>query len=130
MAEKEEFILAVTENGYGKRSSSYDYRIAQRGGQGIGNIETTARNGQVAATFPVLDTDGLVLVTDGGKIIRVTVDEISIMGRRTQGVRVFHVDKSETVVSVTRLSEDGEEDDDYDEDEPAAEGDAESGVTD
>jgi len=108
MAGAEEFILAVTQNGYGKRSSSYDYRIAQRGGQGIGNIETTARNGQVAATFPVSDTDGLVLVTDGGKIIRVTVDEISIMGRRTQGVRIFHVDESETVVSVTRLSEDGE----------------------
>jgi DNA gyrase subunit A len=107
MAAQEEFILAVTENGYGKRSSSFDYRIAQRGGQGIGNIETSARNGKVAATFPVSDTDGLVLVTDGGKIIRVTVAEISIMGRRTQGVRIFSVGDRETVVSVTRMSEDG-----------------------
>ena len=125
MESQEELILAVTANGYGKRSSSYDYRIAGRGGQGIGNIETSARNGAVAATFPVSDSDDLVLVTDGGKIIRVTVDEISIMGRRTQGVRVFSVDESETVVSVTRLSEDGEDDDE--EGHEGQEGDQEDG---
>jgi len=122
MASQEELILAVTENGYGKRSSSYDYRIAGRGGQGIGNIETSERNGAVAATFPVFDSDGLVLVTDGGKIIRVTVDEISIMGRRTQGVTVFSVDEEETVVSVTRLSEGDEDDEDGDDEDGEIEG--------
>jgi DNA gyrase subunit A len=108
MAAAEEIILAVTANGYGKRSSAYDYRITGRGGQGITNIETSERNGAVAGTFPVKDGDGLVLVTDGGKIIRVTVDEIGIMSRRTQGVTIFSVDDAETVVSVTRMSQDDE----------------------
>ena len=135
MAAAEEIILAVTANGYGKRSSAYDYRITGRGGQGITNIETSARNGAVAATFPVEDGDGLVLVTDGGKIIRVTVDEIGIMSRRTQGVTIFSVDDAETVVSVTRLGqvdevvEDKEfdEDDENDQDDEGAENDKGSG---
>jgi len=110
MAEREEFILTVTEKGYGKRTSAYDYRITGRGGTGIANMEMSPRNGLVVAAFPVGALDHLVLVTDGGKIIRVPVDQISIMGRRTQGVVLFSVDPSERVVSVSRLAEEEAED--------------------
>ena len=109
MAKEEEFILSLTENGYGKRSSAYDYRITGRGGQGIVNIETSTRNGKVVASFPVEHSDHIVLVSDGGQIIRVPVAGISIMGRSTQGVGVFNVAEDEKVVSVTWLAE---EDDD------------------
>ncbi len=106
MAANQEFILTVTENGFGKRTSAYDYRVAGRGGQGIANIEMSSRNGPAVAAFPVANDDHLVLVTDGGQIIRVQVSEISIMGRRTQGVTLFKLSKGERVVSVSRLRED------------------------
>ena len=111
---KEQMILAVTANGFGKRSSAYEYRITNRGGQGIVNIEVSGRGGEVVATFPVLDTDGLMLVTDKGKTIRIPVDGIRITGRKAQGVRLFHTDPGESVVSIARLDEvdedlDGEE---------------------
>ncbi|MCK6450822.1 MAG: DNA gyrase subunit A [Alphaproteobacteria bacterium] len=106
MEAQQEFLLAITEKGFGKRSSAYEYRVAGRGGQGIANIEVTERNGPVVATFPVKDTDQIVLVTDGGQIIRTPVDDIRVAGRKTQGVTVFKVDQDERVVSVSRLSED------------------------
>ncbi len=101
----EQFVLTVTEGGYGKRTSSYEYRITHRGGQGIVNIEVTARNGPVTATFPVEEPDHLMLVTDRGRTIRIPVREIRIVGRRTQGVRLIDLDRDERVVSAARLAE-------------------------
>ncbi len=115
LAAGEQFILTVTENGYGKRSSAYEYRIAGRGGQGIINIETSDRNGEVVASFPVGDEDQILLVTDGGQLIRCPVADIRIAGRNTQGVTLFKTAESERVVSVSRLDEsvlDGDEDED------------------
>ena len=105
MAEAEEFILTVTENGYGKRTSAYEYRVAGRGGQGIASIETSARNGSVVASFWVRDDDQIVMVTDGGQIIRCPVRDIRFAGRRTQGVTLFDLSQDERLVSVTRLAE-------------------------
>jgi DNA gyrase subunit A len=107
LAAAEQFILSVTENGFGKRTSAYDYRITRRGGSGIANIATTERNGPVIASFPVKDTDQLMLVTDGGQIIRCTVADIRVAGRKTQGVTIFKVAEGERVVSVARLEENG-----------------------
>jgi DNA gyrase subunit A len=112
LAAGEQFILTVTENGYGKRSSAYEYRIAGRGGQGIINIETSERNGEVVASFPVGDEDQILLVTDGGQLIRCPVADIRIAGRNTQGVTLFKTAEGERVVSVSRLDEsvlDGDE---------------------
>ena len=105
MAKAEEFLLSVTENGFGKRSSAYDYRITSRGGVGIVGIDTSKRNGPVVATFRVKDRDQILLVTDNGKLIRCPVNDIRIAGRATQGVTLFKVAKGEHVVSVTRLGE-------------------------
>jgi DNA gyrase subunit A len=105
LAEREEFILAVTENGFGKRSSAYEYRITGRGGKGIANIEMTDRNGPVVAAFPVEPTDQIMLVTDAGKLIRCPINDVRVAGRKTQGVTLFRVDSDERVVSVARLSE-------------------------
>ena len=108
-AAAEEFILTVTANGYGKRTSAFEYRRTNRGGQGITNIETSARNGAVVASFPVHGTDHLMLVTDQAKMIRTDVTEIRVAGRNTQGVTIFKVGKNEHVVSAARIEE-GEED--------------------
>jgi DNA gyrase subunit A len=105
----EEFILTVTTNGYGKRTSAYDYRIAGRGGQGIANIDCTERNGQVVASFPVADRDQVMLVTDSGQVIRCPVHDVRIAGRRTQGVVLLKVAEGERVVSVARLDEEEQE---------------------
>ncbi|MEO6580509.1 MAG: DNA gyrase subunit A [Sphingomicrobium sp.] len=102
---KEQFLLTVTENGYGKRSSTYEYRRTNRGGQGITNIVTSDRNGGVVASFPVTPGEALMLVTDQGKVIRTTVGDIRIAGRNTQGVTIFRVDKNEHVVSVAKIDE-------------------------
>ena len=120
----EEFILAVTEKGFGKRTSAFEYRTTGRGGKGIGNVDITSRNGPVAAAFPVNVADQIMLVTDAGQLIRCPVDDIRIAGRRTQGVTLFRVDKEERVVSVARLRDvaDAENGDD--------EGDDDSDVTD
>ena len=106
----EEFILTITEKGMGKRSSSHEYRRTGRGGQGIANIDISARGGPVVTTFPVTDSDQIMMVTDGGQVIRTGVDEIRIAGRRTQGVWVFRVEDDERVVSVSPIAEedDGE----------------------
>jgi len=119
LAAGEQFILTITENGYGKRSSAYEYRIAGRGGQGIINIETSDRNGEVVASFPVGDEDQILLVTDGGQLIRCPVADIRIAGRNTQGVTLFKTAEGERVVSVSRLDEsvlDGDEEEDGDPD--------------
>ncbi|MGE0117620.1 MAG: DNA gyrase subunit A [Dongiaceae bacterium] len=102
---KEEFILTVTAQGFGKRSSAYEYRIAGRGGQGVANIEVSERNGHVVASFPVRHRDQIMLVTDRGQLIRCPVDDIRIAGRKTQGVVLFKVEEGEKVVSVTGLAE-------------------------
>ncbi len=108
LALDEQFILTVTENGFGKRTSAYEYRITNRGGQGIANIETSDRNGSVVGSFPVNPADQIMLVTDGGQLIRCPVDDIRIAGRRTQGVTLFTVAEDERVVSVARLDEPGD----------------------
>ncbi|MFQ5958883.1 MAG: DNA gyrase C-terminal beta-propeller domain-containing protein, partial [Alphaproteobacteria bacterium] len=109
LAAAEEFILCVTENGFGKRTSAHEYRITGRGGQGIANIETSDRNGQVVAAFPVADNDQIMLVTDGGQLIRCPVDDIRIAGRKTQGVTLFRVAEDERVVSVAWLADEGDD---------------------
>ncbi len=103
----EEFVLSVTSKGFGKRTSAFEYRVAGRGGQGIANIETTERNGEVVASFPVANEDEIMLVTDSGQLIRTPVADIRIAGRKTQGVTLLRVAEGERVVSVTRLGEEG-----------------------
>ena len=100
----DQFILTISENGFGKRTSAYEYRITKRGGQGIINIETSDRNGPVIASFPVLNNDDVMLVTNEGRIIRSPVNDIRIASRNTQGVTLFSIDKGEKVVSVTAIS--------------------------
>ena len=112
MYSDDQFILTISENGYGKRSSAYEYRITNRGGQGIINIETSERNGNVIASFPVLDTDDVMMVTNKGRIIRSPVNDIRIASRNTQGVTLFSIDDGEKVVSVTTISIDENEDND------------------
>jgi DNA gyrase subunit A len=109
LAEKEQFILTITENGYGKRSSAYEYRRTNRGGQGITNIDTSERNGRVVASFPASQGEALMLVTDQGKMIRTTVGDIRVMGRNTQGVTIFRIADEEHVVSVAKIEESDEE---------------------
>ena len=109
LVEGEQFLLTVTVNGYGKRSSTYEYRRTNRGGQGIINIVTSERNGGVVASFPVKPGEQLMLVTDQGKMIRTTVGDIRIAGRNTQGVTIFNVAENEKVVSVARIDESEEE---------------------
>ena len=109
LAEKEQFILTITENGYGKRSSAYEYRRTNRGGQGITNIDTSERNGGVVASFPVRQGEQLMLVTDQAQVIRTTVGDIRIMGRNTQGVTIFRIAENEHVVSVAKIDESEEE---------------------
>src|SRR5205085_2934774 len=109
LAEGEQFILTITENGYGKRSSAYEYRRTNRGGQGITNIDTSERNGCVVASFPVQQGEQLMLVTDQGKMIRTTVGSIRIAGRNTMGVPIFRVADGEHVVSVAKIEEAEEE---------------------
>ncbi len=102
----EEFILSVTEKGFGKRSSAYEYRKTSRGGLGIANMQLGQRNGnEVVASFPISNKDQLMLVTDKGKLIRCPVNDIRIAGRQTQGVTLFNVSDEEKVVSVAKLEE-------------------------
>lgn len=103
-AKHEQFIITVTENGYGKRSSAYEYRVTNRGGSGIVNIITSERNGKVAASYHIEDNDQLLLITEGGQLIRCPVRDIRIAGRNTQGVTIFRTTKGEKVVSVARIA--------------------------
>jgi len=106
MSDQEEFILTISQKGYGKRSSAYDYRITRRGGSGITNMELKKRNGSsVTASFPIDKNDHIVLVTDQGKLIRCPINDVRIARRQTQGVKLFDIADNEKVVSVTRLTE-------------------------
>ena len=101
LEETEEFLLTVTNAGFGKRSSAYEYRVSGRGGQGIANILLTPRNGTgVAASFPVRQGDDVMLMTDAGRLIRVPGDQVRITGRPAMGVTLFRVDANEHVTSV------------------------------
>ncbi len=102
----EQFLLCITDKGYGKRTSAYDYRLTGRGGQGITNMNLTTKNGKMVATFPVNADHQIMLVTDEGQMIRTPVGDIRFTGRATQGVRVFNVDGSAKVVSVAWLTHD------------------------
>lgn len=110
MAENEQLLLAVTERGYGKRTSSYAYRLTGRGGVGIANIETSERNGLVIASFPVDNNSHIMLVTNRGQVIRCPVHDIRISSRRTQGVKLFDVASDEQVVFVTCLTDEDDQD--------------------
>ena len=112
MAQKEEYILTITENGYGKRTSSYEYRSTNRGGSGIINIVTSERNGDVVASFPAFDDDEVIIMTDKGKLIRCSTVDIRIAGRNTQGVTILRTDKQEKVVSVCKIQKSEEAEDD------------------
>ena len=105
----EEFVLTISEKGIGKRTSSYEYRTTGRGGKGIVAMAITEKNGRLVASFPVEESDQIMLVTDGGQLIRCPVDGIRIAGRSTQGVIVFSTAEGERVASVERLSEESEE---------------------
>ena len=112
LSEREQFILTVCANGYGKLSSAYDYRRTNRGGQGITNIDNIARNGPVVASFPATKDDHLMLVTDQAKLIRMGLDSLRVIGRNSAGVRLFNVADDEHVVSAAKIEEsdeDGEE---------------------
>jgi DNA gyrase subunit A len=111
MSMAEQFVLTISEKGYGKRTSSYEYRVTGRGGKGIVAMAVNERNGQLVASFPVVSTDQIMLITDGGQTIRMPVEgdkPIRIAGRSTQGVIVFDTAEGEKVVSVERITDDGE----------------------
>ena len=115
MGASEQFILTISEKGFGKRSSSHEFRVSGRGGKGIAAMSVNNRNGSLISSFPVEETDEVMLVTDGGQLIRCPIKDIRIAGRSTQGVTVFKTAKDEKVVSVERISE--SDDDAEDEDE-------------
>jgi len=104
---REQFVLTVSEKGFGKRSSSYDYRTSGRGGKGIIAMAVTPRNGKLVASFPVDVQDQIMLVTDAGQLIRCPVDDVRAAGRATQGVTIFRTAPDERVVSVERVEETG-----------------------
>ncbi|HEV7414797.1 MAG TPA: DNA gyrase C-terminal beta-propeller domain-containing protein, partial [Tianweitania sediminis] len=109
---REEYVLTVTERGYGKRSSSYDFRVTGRGGKGIRatDVSKTAEIGRLVAAFPVAGSDQIMLVSNGGQVIRVPVNGIRFASRATKGVTIFDTAKGERVVSVERISEPQDED--------------------
>ena len=109
MQAEEEFILTVTDSGYGKRTSAYEYRITGRGGQGVTNIDNTKRKDSVVASFPVTDTAHVMLVTDAGKLIRMPIKDVRIAGRNTMGVIMFRLSDAEHVVSATCIEDYEEE---------------------
>jgi len=123
MAAREQFILSIASDGYGKRSSSYEYRRTGRGGQGIANMDLNRGKeapASVVASFPIESAEQIMLVTDGGKLIRSPVDGVRIVSRKTRGVLLFRVGEGERVVSVERLDE--EDDDEGEKDDEAAMG--------
>ncbi|MEL0042402.1 MAG: DNA gyrase C-terminal beta-propeller domain-containing protein, partial [Candidatus Puniceispirillum sp.] len=134
--ESNEYVLSVTENGYGKRTAVNDYRRSGRGGQGVANIETSQRNGKVMASFAVVEEDQLMLVTNMGQVIRIRVhggegDSIRVAGRKTQGVRLFDVanDEAEKVVSAGIVRETDSDDGDDDAANPETAADAQAPAT-
>ena len=101
----DKFILSITENGYGKRTPHFDYRVTNRGGKGIINIVASQRNGNVSSSFPVSAEDEIIISTDKGKVIRTSVKEIRIAGRNTQGVRIIKLSNNEKVVSAIKIDD-------------------------
>ena len=130
LQQAEQYVLTMTEFGYGKRSSSYDFRLTGRGGKGIRatDVSKTAEIGPLIAAFPVADGDQIMMVSDGGQLIRCPVGGIRIASRATKGVTVFNTADGEKVVSVERISE-PEGDDEQAAEEGAAEADAAPDVT-
>jgi len=102
---KQKFILSITENGYGKRTSHYDFRVTNRGGKGIIGIINSPRNGDVASSFPVNEGDEILISTNKGRVIRTSVKEIRIAGRNTQGVRIIKLSGDEKVVSAIKIDD-------------------------
>lgn len=107
----EQFLLTFTENGFGKRSSAYEYRTTRRGGSGIRNIKTTEKTGKVVASFPVEQDDQIIMATDQGQLMRFPVKDIRICGRTSQGVTLFRISEGERVVSAALLCDDQENED-------------------
>jgi DNA gyrase subunit A len=106
MAAQEDFLLAVTSKGFGKRTSAYEYRTTGRGGQGIRNMKLSAKNGEIVGSFNIKDTDQIMLVTNGGQIIRMPVADVRFVGRQTQGVTLFRIEGDEEVVSAAVIADD------------------------
>ena len=102
---KEKYILSITENGFGKRTSHYDFRFTGRGGKGIIGIVNSSRNGNVSSSFPVNEGDEILISTDKGRVIRCAVKEIRIAGRNTQGVRIIKLSGEEKVVSAIKIDD-------------------------
>ena len=100
---KQKYILSITVNGYGKRTSYYDYRVTNRGGKGIIGIINSSRNGNVASSFPVNEGDEILMSTNKGRVIRTASKEIRIAGRNTQGVRIIKLSGEEKVVSAIKI---------------------------
>ncbi len=110
LQEREQFLLTVTNGGFGKRTSAYEYRVSGRGGMGVTNMTLTKKNGgEISSCFPVTDDHQVMLVTDQGQMIRMPVDGVRFTSRAAQGVTLFKVAKSENVVSVAWLIADDEE---------------------
>jgi DNA gyrase subunit A len=102
---KERFILSITENGYGKKTSHFDYRLTNRGGKGIIGIVNSPRNGSICSSFPVYEVDDVMISTNKGRVIRVAVNEIRTAGRNTQGVRIIKLSGDEKVVSAIKIDD-------------------------
>ena len=117
MGASEQFVLSISNNGYGKRTSTFEYRVTGRGGKGIIAMVVNDRNGNITDSFPVDSTNQIILVTNNGKLIRCPVDDIRIASRSTQGVKIFDVDDQEQVVSVERLGDLESDEDDGADDE-------------
>ena len=100
---KEKFILSITENGYGKKTSHFDYRVTNRGGKGIIGIVNSPRNGNISSSFPVFEGDDILISTNKGRVIRVSAKEIRTAGRNTQGVRIIKLTGEEKVVSADKI---------------------------
>ena len=101
----EKFILSITLNGYGKKTSHYDYRVTNRGGKGIIGIVNSPRNGNISSSFPVFEGDEIMISTNKGRVIRIAVKEIRTAGRNTQGVRIIKLSGDEKVVSAIKIED-------------------------
>ena len=105
LAASEKFILSITVNGYGKKTSHYDYRVTNRGGKGIIGIVNSPRNGNISSSFPVFEGDEIMISTNKGRVIRVAVKEIRTASRNTQGVRIIKLSGDEKVVSAIKIED-------------------------
>ena len=106
VASDQNTLLSVTENGYGKRTQISDYRLINRGGSGVINIQCSERNGKVVSICPVTDNDDIIFISKNGIIIRVPSTDISIIGRNTQGVRIMKLEANDKVVSAVKVPKD------------------------